>query len=151
MTAVERTEERFFEAEIDRIAGEVALKSPQPNVAKAEAYFDRALAVTRQQQAKSWELRVAMSMARLWRDQGRRRMRLRAGRSGLRLVHRGVRHARSQGSEGVARRVSVVSTPAGEGDITSSRRHLARRCLILLTACQTRHHPLEPHGRCSLD
>ena len=33
-------------------------------------FFDRALAVARQQQARSWELRAAMSMARLWRDQG---------------------------------------------------------------------------------
>jgi len=41
-------------------------------VAKAEACFERALAVARKQQAKSWELRAAMSMARLWRDQGRR-------------------------------------------------------------------------------
>ena len=40
--------------------------------AKAQAYFERALAVARQQQAKSWELRAAMSMARLWRDQGKR-------------------------------------------------------------------------------
>jgi predicted ATPase len=39
---------------------------------KAQAYFNRALAVARQQQAKSWELRAAMSMARLWRDQGKR-------------------------------------------------------------------------------
>ena len=38
---------------------------------KAEAYFARALAVARKQQAKSWELRAAMSMARLWRDQGK--------------------------------------------------------------------------------
>ena len=45
---------------------------PQPDAEKAEAYFDRALAVARQQQAKSWELRAAMSMARLWRDQGKR-------------------------------------------------------------------------------
>ena len=37
-----------------------------------QAYFDRALAVARQQQAKSWELRATMSMARLWRDQGKR-------------------------------------------------------------------------------
>ena len=37
----------------------------------AHAYFERALAVTRQQQAKSWELRAAMSMARLWRSQGK--------------------------------------------------------------------------------
>ena len=40
--------------------------------AKAEAYFKRALAVARQQQAKSLELRAATSMARLWRDQGKR-------------------------------------------------------------------------------
>jgi predicted ATPase len=38
---------------------------------RAEAYFERALAVARQQQAKSWELRSAMSMARLWRSQGK--------------------------------------------------------------------------------
>ena len=59
-------------AEIDRIAGEIALRSPEPDAAKAEAYFERALSVARQQQAKSWELRAAMSMARLWRDQGKR-------------------------------------------------------------------------------
>jgi len=72
MTAVETTKERWFEAEIQRIAGEIALKSPVPDAAKAETYFERALAVARQQQAKSWELRAAMSMARLWRDQGKR-------------------------------------------------------------------------------
>ena len=55
-----------------RVAGEIALKSSTPDVEKAEAYFDRALAVARQQQTKSWELRAAMSMARLWRDQGKR-------------------------------------------------------------------------------
>jgi predicted ATPase len=59
-------------AEVHRIAGEIALKSPTPNLEKAEAYFDRALAVARKQQAKSYELRAAMSMARLWRDQGKR-------------------------------------------------------------------------------
>ncbi len=72
MTAVETTKERWCEAEVHRIAGEIALKSPEPDAAKAEAYFERALAVARQQQAKSWELRAAMSMARLWRDQGKR-------------------------------------------------------------------------------
>ena len=55
-----------------RVAGEIALKSPEPDAAKAEAYFERALAVARKQQAKSWELRGAMSMARLWREQGKR-------------------------------------------------------------------------------
>ena len=59
------------EAEVHRVAGEIALLSPERDVAKAEAYFERALAVARQQQAKSWELRASVSMARLWRDQGK--------------------------------------------------------------------------------
>jgi class 3 adenylate cyclase len=50
----------------------LTLMSPELDAAKAEAHFERALAVARQQQAKSWELRAAMSMARLWRDQGKR-------------------------------------------------------------------------------
>ena len=69
---VERTKERWWEAEVNRNAGEIALRSPEPSAAKAEAYFERALDVARHQQAKSWELRAAMSMARLWRDQGKR-------------------------------------------------------------------------------
>ena len=71
MTAAEITKEKWYEAEVYRIAGEIARKSPKPDAAKAEAYFERALAVARQQQAKSWELRAAMSLARLWRDQGK--------------------------------------------------------------------------------
>ncbi len=71
-TVVGTTKETWFEAEVHRTAGEIALKSPDPDVAKAEAYFERALAVARKQQAKSWELRAAMSMARLWRDQDKR-------------------------------------------------------------------------------
>jgi predicted ATPase len=54
------------------MAGAIAMMSPQPDAAKAQAYFTRALAVARQQQAKSWELRAATSLARLWRDQGKR-------------------------------------------------------------------------------
>jgi class 3 adenylate cyclase/predicted ATPase len=73
MTAIETSKQRAWEADVYRIAGEIALKSPQPDAAKAEGYFERALAVARQQQAKSFELRAAMSMARLWRDQGKRR------------------------------------------------------------------------------
>jgi len=69
---VERSKEKWGEAEVHRIAGEIALKSLAPDPEKAEAYFEHALAVARQQQAKSWELRAAMSMARLWRDQGKR-------------------------------------------------------------------------------
>ena len=65
MAAVETTKERWFEAEIHRTAGEIALKSAEPDAAKAQEHFERALLVARQQQAKSWELRTAMSMARL--------------------------------------------------------------------------------------
>jgi predicted ATPase len=68
---VERSKEKWCEAEVHRIAGEIALKSLTPDTEKAEKYFDRALAVARQQQAKSWELRASMSLARLWRDQGK--------------------------------------------------------------------------------
>jgi class 3 adenylate cyclase/predicted ATPase len=73
VTVAETTKERWHEADIYRMAGEIALLSPQPDVAKTEAYFERALAVARAQQAKSWELRAAMSVARLWRDRGERR------------------------------------------------------------------------------
>jgi predicted ATPase len=72
ITSVETTSERRWEAEVNRLAGEIAVLSPEPDAAKEQAYFERALAVARAQQAKSWELRAAMSMARLWRDQGKR-------------------------------------------------------------------------------
>ena len=65
-----RAARRWFEAEVYRTAGEIALLSANRDAAKAEAYFERALSVARQQQAKSWELRTAISLARLWRDQG---------------------------------------------------------------------------------
>jgi predicted ATPase len=68
---VEKTKERWWEAEVNRVTGEIALMTPEPDTAKAQAHFDRALIVARQQQAKSWELRAAMSLARLWRDQGK--------------------------------------------------------------------------------
>ena len=71
MNTMETTKEKWWEAEVNRVAGEIALKSPKPDTAKAEGYFERALAVARQQQAKSWELRASISLARLWHDQGK--------------------------------------------------------------------------------
>jgi predicted ATPase len=71
MTAIETTGERWFEAEVNRVAGEIALRSPKCDLVRGQSYFERALAVARQQQAKSWELRAAMSMARLWRHQSK--------------------------------------------------------------------------------
>ena len=72
ITAVETTKETACDADIQRIAGEIVLMSPKPDAARAETYFERSLAISRAQQAKSWELRAAMSMARLWRDHGKR-------------------------------------------------------------------------------
>jgi predicted ATPase len=83
MTVAETTKERWHEADIYRMAGEIALLSPQADTASAEAYFERALAVARAQQARSWELRAAMSMARLWGDQGKRQQ----GRDFLAPIH----------------------------------------------------------------
>ena len=71
ISMIEATKERWSEAETNRAAGEIEFKSPKPDATKAEAYFERALAVARQQQTNSWELRASMSLARLWRDQGK--------------------------------------------------------------------------------
>ena len=71
-TLAETTGERWFDAEISRLSGEIELLSPERNAVKTEAYFKRALETAHAQQARSWELRAATSLARLWRDQGRR-------------------------------------------------------------------------------
>ena len=71
MTTLQTNSETWYEADVNRIAGEIALRSPDADVKRAEAYFERALVVARAQRAKSWELRSGMSMARLWRDQGK--------------------------------------------------------------------------------
>ncbi len=70
--AMQATKERWCEPEAHRVAGEIALKSPQRDVAKAQACFEQAVTLARAQQAKSWELRAAMSLARLLNDQGQR-------------------------------------------------------------------------------
>jgi predicted ATPase len=72
MAASEKTKETWCDADIHRVAGEIVLLSGEPDKAKAVTYFERALAVASQQQAKSFELRAAASLARLYRDQGRR-------------------------------------------------------------------------------
>jgi predicted ATPase len=63
------TKQKWCEAEVYRIAGIIALNSSE--AAKAEENFKRAIVLGRAQQAKSWELRAAMSLARLWRDQSK--------------------------------------------------------------------------------
>jgi predicted ATPase len=69
VAAVEDMGERMFEAELHRIIGDALLSMQRQG--EAEVEFTRALDVARAQQAKSWELRAAMSLARLWRDQGK--------------------------------------------------------------------------------
>jgi predicted ATPase len=69
LQVVERNDERLYEAEVHRIKGELLLK--QHDLAEAERCFQGALGVARNQQAKSWELRAATSLARLWQQQGR--------------------------------------------------------------------------------
>jgi len=59
-------------AEMDRLQGELLLRQTVPEVAQAEACFQQALARARRQQAKSWELRAAVSLSRLWQQQGKR-------------------------------------------------------------------------------
>ena len=68
---VARTEVRLFEAEFHRIEGELRSVAGEPG-AGAEACFAAALAVARGQEARSFELRAATGLARLWRDQGKR-------------------------------------------------------------------------------
>ena len=69
---METSGERWCEAEVHRTAGEIELMSPERDTAKAQTHFERALEIARAQHARSWELRAATSLARLWRDQGRR-------------------------------------------------------------------------------
>ncbi|HET7666370.1 MAG TPA: hypothetical protein VFK56_09925, partial [Mycobacterium sp.] len=69
---VRRNDERLYLAEVHRIRGELLLRQPVSDPAEAETRFEQALAVARDQEAKSWELRAAMSLARLWLCEGRR-------------------------------------------------------------------------------
>jgi class 3 adenylate cyclase/tetratricopeptide (TPR) repeat protein len=68
---IERTRETMLEAEVYRVAGEIALLTPDHDTTDAELSFERALKIARAQQARSLELRAATSLARLWREQGK--------------------------------------------------------------------------------
>jgi predicted ATPase len=72
LTRVATTEVRWWEAELSRLQGVLQLQLPSPDVSQAERCFQQALAVARSQQAKSLELRAALSLSRLWQQQGKR-------------------------------------------------------------------------------
>ena len=68
---IEESEERYWEAELHRLRGELLLMQGAP-LSEVEQCFHRAIEIARRQQAKSLELRAAMSLSRLWRQQGKR-------------------------------------------------------------------------------
>jgi TOMM system kinase/cyclase fusion protein len=68
----EHTGERYLEAEIHRLKGELLLQQSSSNQTEAETCFHQAITIAQNQQAKSWELRAATSLARLWHQQGKR-------------------------------------------------------------------------------
>jgi predicted ATPase len=72
LDAVEASGRRDYEAELYRLKGVLLLQQAVPDAAQAEACFRQALVLSRQQQAKSLELRAAISLARLWQSQGKR-------------------------------------------------------------------------------
>jgi predicted ATPase len=70
-TLVDQHEERWWEAEVSRLRGVLLLRQPGTSQAEAETWLQRALDVARHQKAKSLELRAAMSLSRLWQQQGK--------------------------------------------------------------------------------
>jgi predicted ATPase len=68
---VEQTGARFWEAEVQRLTGELLLRQAVPDEEQAETCFQQALDVARRQQARSLELRAAISLSRLWQRQGK--------------------------------------------------------------------------------
>jgi predicted ATPase len=72
LTLVDKTGERWSEPELYRLKGEFLLERSLDNATEAEVCFHHALDIARNQQAKSWELRAATSLARLWQQQGKR-------------------------------------------------------------------------------
>ena len=78
LTAADRTGERWYEAELYRLKGELTLKKLQVESHRsqveeeAEECFQQAIEIAQKQEAKSWELRATMSLARLWQQQGKK-------------------------------------------------------------------------------
>jgi predicted ATPase len=72
LALVHRSGDRYWEAELHRLKGEMLLIQAIPDKAQAETCFQQALAIARRQEAKALELRAAMSLSRLWQQQGKR-------------------------------------------------------------------------------
>lgn len=72
LALVDKTGERWYEPELYRLKGILLLQQNSDNQGEPEACFHHAIAIAQSQQAKSWELRAATSLARLWQQQGKR-------------------------------------------------------------------------------
>jgi predicted ATPase len=72
LTLVDTTGERVWEPELYRLKGALLLQQSSDNHTEAEACFQQAITIAQSQQAKSFELRAATSLARLWQQQGKR-------------------------------------------------------------------------------
>jgi predicted ATPase len=64
--------ERYYEAELNRLKGELLLQQSSDNATEAESCFQQAITIAQNQRAKSWELRAATNLARLWQSRGKR-------------------------------------------------------------------------------
>ncbi len=71
LTVVDITDERWYESELHRLKGELVLQQSSDNAVEAETCFHQAISIAQSQSAKSWELRAATSLARLWQSQGK--------------------------------------------------------------------------------
>jgi tetratricopeptide (TPR) repeat protein len=71
LALVNDTNERWWEAELHRLKGELLIQQSSHNAAEAESCFQKAISIAQNQSAKSWELRAATSLARLWQSQGK--------------------------------------------------------------------------------
>jgi len=72
LTLAETTGERWCAPELYRLKGALLLQQSSDHQAEAETCFHHAISIAQSQQAKSWELRAATSLARLWQQQGKR-------------------------------------------------------------------------------
>ncbi len=72
LALVDKTGECAYAAELHRLKGELLLQHASDNATEAESCFQQAIAIAQNQSAKSWELRAATSLARLWQSQNKR-------------------------------------------------------------------------------
>ena len=128
----ERSTDEWWRAGYLRLRGDLLLCGPNNDRAAAERLYRQAISVAAGQQAKSLELRAATSLAMLLGEQRRRERGLCRAGSGLQLVHRRLRHDRSEGGQGLARRAARLTS------VPKNRRGF----------CLQRARPFDPQRTC---